>query len=245
MDNTLIPTTEGQRLLVVDDEASILGIVKTILTKAQYTVTTCETVAEALKFLHHEPFDCLITDAIMPLATGYDLIKSIREGCSHKDIPILMLTRKRNRQDVKKALEVGVTDYVLKPIDEHLFLDKVEICLRKGEGKRHIIECTLHGDQSNGALLVACKISAISESYLTCIVSLPIPAELQCEMNAPIFDDIGITPPITKLISCVKAPPQTGENHNYIAKFSFVGVPEPELRKIRTWLNREEMRRRK
>jgi CheY-like chemotaxis protein len=156
-----------------------------------------------------------------------------------------MLTRKRHRQDVKRAVDVGVTDYVIKPIDEHLFLDKVELCLKKGTGKRHILECSLHGDQAQGEIGLSCKIMSISESYLTCELSLPVPLNLQCEIRATIFEEIGISPPLIKLITCGLVPSTDARESTYEAKFSFIGVPEPDLRKIRTWLNRVEIQRRK
>src|SRR6185312_14457496 len=88
---------------------------------------------DALRLLSQKKFDLVITDAMMPKMTGLDLVRTIRRNPSFQHLPILMLTRKSDRSDVQKALEAGITDYVLKPIDEHLLLDKVTLSLKDDE----------------------------------------------------------------------------------------------------------------
>jgi two-component system, sensor histidine kinase ChiS len=118
-------------LLVIDDEPLVLKVVKSVLTQKNYKVTTCEKSLNGLKLMSKKSFDCVITDILMPNLSGYELVKSIRKNPKYATLPILMLTRKRNREDIKKAVDAGATDYILKPIDEALFLEKVELCLRK------------------------------------------------------------------------------------------------------------------
>ncbi len=241
---SLVEFTPG-RLLIIDDESLVLKTLKTILSRAKYDVVACETAAEALHFLSHESFDCIITDAVMPITNGYDLVKTIRKD-HLTDLPILMLTRKRHRQDVKKAVEAGITDYVLKPIDEHLLLDKVEACIKKGGGKRHIMECPIYGEQSKAKILINSVITSISESYITMNLAMPVESQSEFEMKAPLYDEIGIHPPLIKLIICREiSKPHDSQHLRYEAKFSMIGVPESDLRKIRNWINQEEIRRRK
>ncbi len=232
------------KILLVDDEVSILRIVKSILTKAMYTVRTCESGSEAFDVLSAEHFDCVITDAMMPLMTGYDLVKKIRQSeLSH--LPVLMLTRKRHRHDVKKAVEVGITDYILKPVDEHLLLDKVELALRKGTGKRHIFESAVNGKNAEVSITVPCTALTLSESAMTAQVPMELNKELNLGIGGSIFEEIGIQAPFFKMISCSRLEHRTPQGNQYEATFAFVGVPEQDLKKIRNWLNREEIRRRK
>jgi DNA-binding response OmpR family regulator len=236
---------QTQRILVVDDDISILKLLKTLLLGAGHDVVTCDDGAEALHLLNTEPFDLVITDAIMPVISGYELIKSIRNESIHKEIPIMMLTRRKTRQDVKMAVSLGVNDYILKPIDEHLLLVKVNSWLKREAGKQHVLECALTPEQASGRIAFSCNLISISESFLTCTLSLPIPINQWCEMNAPIFEEIGVTPPLVRLISCIELHRPELTEVTFEAKFSFIGVPEADLRKIRNWLNREEIRRRK
>ena len=248
------PETEEKtllaKLLVIDDEPVAMKLVKTMLTRANYQVFSYDNANDALNTLMepdgHEQFDCIITDAIMPQMSGYDFVKAVRRLPHFKEMPILMLTRKRHRQDVKKAVDAGVTDYVLKPIDEHLLLDKVELCLKKGLGKRHIFECQIHGSHSAATLELPAQVVALSEADLTFRSSIPLQADLEFYLRNVFFDEIGIKVPLLKLLKCerIEAVPPS-KDPVYESKLSFIGVPESDLKKIRAWLQREEIRRRK
>ncbi|MGZ3710064.1 MAG: response regulator, partial [Bdellovibrionota bacterium] len=166
-------TTESEapisrhRLLVVDDEPAVLKLVATILSKHGHEIATSASGADAYEQLKKETFDCVVTDAIMPEVSGYDLVKLIRNHPGMAEMPVVMLTRKRHREDVKLAVEAGVTDYVLKPIDEHLLADKVESALKKGQGKRQVFESTINGEQAAAEIGFDCRVTAVSEADIT------------------------------------------------------------------------------
>jgi CheY-like chemotaxis protein len=235
------------RLLVIDDDPSELKLVRHLLTRARYQVATSPSGPEGLQRLDSERYDCVITDAIMPSMSGYELVKAIRRDPKHANLPVLMLTRKRHRQDVKRAVEVGVTDYVLKPIDEHLLLDKVELCLQRGGGTRHVFECAIHGSQGDALASFEARISSLSESDLTIRVPFALPAEAAIQLTARLFDEIGIGVPLLRLARCVPATTDTPAERAlpFEARYVFVGIAEAELQKIRTWIQRQEIQRRK
>ena len=246
--HTHVPTGNlpSARLLVVDDEPSALKVIQTMLVRAKYDVTTCNSGAEALNLIGQRSFDCVVTDAIMPTMTGYDLVKAIRRHPDQGAMPVLMLTRKRHRQDVKRAVEAGVTDYVLKPIDEHLLLDKVEMCLKKGSGKRHMFELQMSGVESEAEIIFDCRIVTISESDFSIRSVLPIDESQDFGFKSLLFEQIGIPSPVFKFVACERKEDDTHhKNHPYEVKFSFMGVPESDLQKIRTFLQRETIKRRK
>jgi CheY-like chemotaxis protein len=236
----------SHRLLVVDDELSVLRFVKTILNRAQYEAVTCDNVGEAINLLQRQAFDCVITDAAMPGTDGYELVKLIRKD-RNIDLPVLMLTKKRHRQDVKKAVEAGITDYIVKPIDEHLLLDKVELCLKKGIslGKRQIPGFIAKEEQS-AHLLFQSEIIFVNEACLVLKLPFPIPFDIELRMQAPLFQTIGIKPPLIKLISCNEIPASLEASRTtYEAKFSYIGLPDTDFEKLRAWFNWEDIRRRK
>ncbi len=233
------------RLLIIDDEVAVLRLLKVMLSKADYEVVTCESGAEGLRHLSNGVFDCVITDAVMPTMTGFDFVKSVRRLPQFGSIPILMLTRKRHRQDVKKAVEVGVTDYVLKPIDEHLFLDKVELCLKKGMGKRHVFELQISGPIAESGILLNCLILAISETDITLWTQVPISPDQDYSIKTKIFHEINIDFPTLKLLRCELVPAAENRGPGYEIKFAFFGLPEEDLRKIRAWIQKEAIKRKK
>src|SRR5688572_2159060 len=83
------------RLLVIDDDVFILKLLKSILSKANYEITTCVSAEKAIELLDNTRFDCILTDAVMPQLDGFEFTKKVRNDPFLSDIPILMLTRRR------------------------------------------------------------------------------------------------------------------------------------------------------
>jgi CheY-like chemotaxis protein len=234
------------RVLVVDDELTSLSLVKRMLSRADFEVYACDSATEALKILENHHFDCIITDAIMPKMDGFELVRSLRARADFSKVPILMLTRKRQKEDVAIAVQAGVSDYVLKPVDEYLLLHKVELAIRKDNAKRRIFEYAVHEDLGEGLLSLPYKVVAISESDIAVYTGFPVTHEMPFEMSGKIFDEIGIQPPLVNLIVCSPISDATPVSEfRYESKFAFVGVQEPALKKIRGWLHKQASMRRK
>jgi CheY-like chemotaxis protein len=242
---TLSAAPEAQRrVLIVDDEPTTLAMVKTMLKRANYEVTAVQNGYEALKTLAQTAFDCVITDAMMPSMTGYDLVKAIRRHPEHGTTPVLMLTRKRNREDVTKAIHAGVTDYVLKPIDEFLLLDKVETSIHRGNGKRHIVDCPIDAPMNDARLEAQIKLVSISEAGITVRLPFQIMADFPFRLQNRLFDAIGIKVPLLVLIKCEQSSDVVDSKaYPFEAKFAFIGVIEEDLKKIRWWIQKQEIRR--
>jgi CheY-like chemotaxis protein len=232
------------KILVADDEPAITKMLKLILERHGHEVVTVSNGKEALEKLRASSFDCLVADAIMPVLSGFDLTRAIRKDPKDGAIPVLMLTRKNHRLDVKQALEAGVTDYLLKPVDEHLLLDKIEVCLKKSGAQRQVFESNIASPQATADLMIRSDVTALSESGMTLLVPFDLPMDFSCEARTALFDEIGIRPPLMKLFSCTRVP-EPRKQLAYEAKFSFAGVTEADLMKIRSWLQKESIRRRK
>ena len=119
-------------ILVVDDDELILKIAKSILHKAGHVVTLAKDGHQALEAIELELYDMIITDANMPNGvSGFSLVSTIRKNERCNAIPIMFLTGRKDKSDVSRALEAGVDDYVVKPIDPDLFVAKVEALINK------------------------------------------------------------------------------------------------------------------
>lgn len=231
------------RILVVDDETSILRLTKTILERSGYAVETTQSPREAFKLMENNLFDLIITDAIMPNMSGYDFVASIRANPLFETTPVVMLTRKRDRQDVQKAVLAGVNDYVVKPIDEALLLDKVALALNRRDGhKRNTFELHMFGNGFNATIGMPCQISRISETDLSLSLPYPLRADDEFRVTSPIFRDIGIDAPLLKFVDCVQKPDLSPP---YEIRMAFVGLAETDLKKIRSWLQKEALKRKK
>lgn len=114
------------RILLVDDDADVRRLVKKILEKANYNVVTVDNGLSALSELNDNTYDMLLSDASMPQYSGFDLLKAIRRLPKHSDLVIAMLTGRREKEDIQKAIELGASDYIVKPVDPEVLIGKIQ-----------------------------------------------------------------------------------------------------------------------
>ena len=99
-------------VLVMDDDATLLGLLAEHLSRADYRVITAASGSVGLQtFYDHHP-DLVILDVMMPGTDGWAVCERLREN---SDVPIIMLTAKGEEQDRLRGFRLGVDDYVVKP----------------------------------------------------------------------------------------------------------------------------------
>lgn len=121
----------NERILFVDDEAHIRKLVSTYLEKRGYEVTLASDGLEALKLIHQAPPDLVITDVNMPGIDGMELVRRVRQSPRTARIPLLMLSARRQNEEILRGYEAGADEYVPKPIELTLLVAKVETLLRR------------------------------------------------------------------------------------------------------------------
>jgi DNA-binding response OmpR family regulator len=120
------------RVLMIDDDARLAGMVADYLGKAGFRVAASGTAAEGLATLAREPFDALILDLMLPDADGLDVCRQVRETSS---LPILMLTARGDAADRVVGLELGADDYLPKPFEPRELLARLRAVLRRGAAR--------------------------------------------------------------------------------------------------------------
>jgi two-component system, chemotaxis family, chemotaxis protein CheY len=113
-------------IMVVEYFAPARNLMKTHLEKAGYTVITAGDGNEALKNFDGQQIDLLITDQNMPIMSGIQLVKHIRESAIYTAIPVLMVTTEMNDKIKQAAFEIGIVDWVKKPFAISVFLDTIK-----------------------------------------------------------------------------------------------------------------------
>ena len=107
--------SEGQKVLVVDDEPHILRSLATYLEMENFDVTTASSGFEALEKVGESIPDLVVLDVMMPGMDGFEVLDKIRAGEQTSEIPVIMLTAKDQSDDVMTGYEKGATSYLVKP----------------------------------------------------------------------------------------------------------------------------------
>lgn len=117
---------QAGRILVVDDEPVNLQVLVNHLGLAGYRVEVAGGGEEALSMItEHGPPDLLLLDVMMPVMNGYEVCRRVREHYTPFELPVIMLTAKKNALDAINAFELGASDYITKPFDRQELLARV------------------------------------------------------------------------------------------------------------------------
>ncbi len=117
-----------KRILVVDDEPSIVELIRVNLEDGGYDVGVAADGDEALERFSQEAWDLVILDLMLPGVDGIEVCRRIRK---ESQVPIIMLTAKADEIDRVLGLEMGVDDYVTKPFSPRELLARVRAILRR------------------------------------------------------------------------------------------------------------------
>jgi two-component system, OmpR family, response regulator MtrA len=119
-----------ERVLLVEDDASIREIAALGLQNAGLRVTTAVDGREGLTRFLHDPFDVVVLDVMLPSLDGFEVCREIRK---RSRVPILMLTARADTVDVVVGLESGADDYVTKPFEMPELVARVRAVLRRSQ----------------------------------------------------------------------------------------------------------------
>lgn len=125
--------TEGKsRLLLVDDEEALVELMKVRLEANGFEVSVATDGAQALEIARQYRPDLIILDLMLPKMDGYKVCALLKGDINYSGIPILIFTARAQEGDQKLALEVGADDYIVKPFEPVVLLDKINKLLKKG-----------------------------------------------------------------------------------------------------------------
>ena len=120
----------GKKVLVVDDEKSIVEILTLNLKNEGYTVCEAYDGEEAVRKAESEKPDLILLDVMLPNMDGFSVCKKIRETSS---VPILMITAREEEVDKVLGLELGADDYITKPFSVRELLARVKANMRRSD----------------------------------------------------------------------------------------------------------------
>jgi two-component system response regulator MtrA len=121
-----------ERVLLVEDDASIREVAKLGLEQAGFRVTTSPDGRDGLLHFRQSPFDLVILDVMLPALDGYEVCRQIR---GESRVPIIMLSAKSETLDVVVGLELGADDYVTKPFELPELVARARAALRRASAE--------------------------------------------------------------------------------------------------------------
>lgn len=135
------------RVLVVDDEARLVRVVRANLESVGYRVISASDGKSALDLVEMEEPDLIILDLILPGMDGYEVCRKVRE---FSDVPIIMLTARTEEEDKVRGLNLGADDFLTKPFGAEELIARVNAVLRRSR---------LMGEQKPPAVYVCGEIT--------------------------------------------------------------------------------------
>jgi len=124
-------------ILVVDDDQNIRKVLRELLGKEGFNVSTASDVDKALPFIDSQDLDLIVTDLKMPGKSGMDLLTICHE--KRPSVPVIMITAFGNVEAAVTAMKKGAYDFITKPFDENELLNVIEKALSESEMNKELI----------------------------------------------------------------------------------------------------------
>ena len=119
------------KILIAEDDAELRQLFTHVLNKNGYDVTGVDNGKKALDALSNDYYDMVISDIMMPVMDGYELVRGLRE--INKTIPVMMITAKDAFDDMRMGFLSGSDDYMVKPVNVNEMVLRVGALLRRAQ----------------------------------------------------------------------------------------------------------------
>ncbi len=125
----------NERILVVEDEEAILEVVSQAMKRHGFEVSTANNGDSALEMAYSLHPDIIILDIMLPKMDGWEVCRRLKREDETRNIPLIMLTARREERDVVEGLNLGADDYIKKPFSLVELIARVKALLRRTRGR--------------------------------------------------------------------------------------------------------------
>lgn len=117
---------EKRKILVVDDSSTNSFLLESLFRDEGFEVFTAFSGKKAIEIVLKDSPNIILLDIMMPGMTGYDVLETLAKNDVTKKIPVIMVTAKSKAEEFDKVIKMGAVDYIQKPIDINLLIEKVK-----------------------------------------------------------------------------------------------------------------------
>ena len=118
-----------KKVLVIDDEVLIREVVKATLVNSNFEAVTLESPKEAEAVIRKTKPDLILMDVYMPELNGLELLKKLKKDPETAKIPVIIFSGSQERSDILGGQQIGVYEYVTKPVDNRVLIAKIRSVL--------------------------------------------------------------------------------------------------------------------
>jgi CheY-like chemotaxis protein len=117
-------------ILIVDDSATNLVLLEAILQEEGYKTSTAFNAKEAFSIVEKNRPDLILLDLLMPQVSGFNILEKLKSDNATSKIPIIVVSAVNTKENIDTCRNLGALDFIAKPIDIPIFLDKLKLYLK-------------------------------------------------------------------------------------------------------------------
>lgn len=221
-----------KRILVTDDDVDHLKIIRVILETAGYHVIVTENAEDALIISKKDPPHIIITDLKMEPMSGFDFIEKYFQSPNVIASPIIVLSSLKDKQSVFKAISLGATDYLVKPIQAMQLLQKVKKHIRTED----FLEIKFdENDTHKTDVMIPGTIISAGEIGFKVEAPVRLEPESIVKLKSALIDELDAGSVVLKASPHLAKTSDTGQ---YINEIRIVGITYDMSQKLRKVLKR-------
>jgi len=123
-------TEKNMTILAIDDSNTNIVLLQAVLNGKGYKIETALSVKEAYNIMNRKIPNLILLDLLMPRINGYEFLKEIKAGAKTKDIPVIVISALTDQENINKAMALGASDYIKKPLDIQKLVDLVATVIK-------------------------------------------------------------------------------------------------------------------
>ncbi|HKL07380.1 MAG TPA: response regulator [Bacteroidales bacterium] len=114
------------KILIVDDSVSYLSLVNGVLSAEGYNVSIAKNLFKAYRLIQENEPDIILLDLLFPHEHGFTILKKIKTNNDYQDIPVIIISADNDSETIKRAFELGASDFLTKPLNLQALKNKID-----------------------------------------------------------------------------------------------------------------------